>query len=83
LTAIDDVFTSLLYGVGSWFGLLLMLTLIIALMLKWKESLVLLLPVTMLLGLNYMTNGLGWHSLIMFLTAIFLLFYGLNELQKR
>jgi hypothetical protein len=80
---VDDLFTNILYGAASWFGILIFLSLIIGLLFKWKESIVLLLPVSVLIGLNYMTNGLGWHALIMFLTAIFLLFYGLNEVKNR
>jgi hypothetical protein len=69
----DEVFNSLFYGAGSWLGLILMLILMIGLTLKWRNASVIMMPMSVMLGINYLNNNLGWHALIMFLTAIFIL----------
>lgn len=73
MSEVDEVFNSLFYGGGSWLGLILMLILIIGLCIKWRNASVIMLPISMLLGINYLSNSLGWHGLIMFLTSIFIL----------
>ena len=70
-----DFFTELLFGAGAWIGILLILAIEVGLLLKWKYSGVLLLPVTLLLGIDYLTRNLAWQSIIMFVSAIFVLAY--------
>ena len=72
-TAMDDFFTSLFYGTGSWLGLLLILSLVVGLTFAWKYMGLVMLPVTVLFGITYFSNNLGWHGLIMVFTAIFIL----------
>jgi hypothetical protein len=72
---VDDAFTALFYGAGSWLGLLLMIALIAGLVSKWKLAGGLFIPVSIFMGINYFNHDLGWHGLIMFLVAIFVLIY--------
>jgi len=71
----DDFFISLLFGQGAWLGVLIILMFVVALMLAWKYSGVLLIPVTIFLGIAYLGEDLFWHSIIMFLSAVFIMFY--------
>lgn len=73
-TALNDLFNVLFYGSGAWLGLLLMLLLIFGLIIKYPKAGLLMLPVTVFLGINYLNNDLGWHGLIMFLTSTFIMF---------
>jgi hypothetical protein len=41
------------------------------------------LPVAILFGTEYLTNGLGWDALIMFLTGIFILVYYIMNRGKK
>jgi len=71
----QDFFFELLYGSGSWFGVLLLLAFIIGLLMRWKYSGVLLLPVTVFLAIDYLNNDLAWQSMIMFVTSVFIIVY--------
>lgn len=73
LSAIADVFTELFTGTGSWLGLLLLLTFIIGLSMMVKYGGLLTLPISVFLAMYYFNAALGWHGLIMMLTAIFVL----------
>jgi len=75
MSILDEAFESLFFGAGSWLGLLLFLIIITGLLLKWKYMGVLLLPITIFLGIEYLSEGLKWQSIIMFLSSIFILFY--------
>jgi len=79
---VDEAFEALFFGSGSWLGLLLFLTIMIGLLLKWKYTGVLILPITVFLGIEYMEENLGWQSLIMFLTSTFTLLYLIKELKR-
>lgn len=81
LSTINEAFQSLLYGDGSWIGILLILTFIIGLMLKWKYSGVLLFPVTLFLGLDYLGESLNWHAAIMFFTTVFMVFVSYKKIK--
>lgn len=82
LSAISDVFTELFTGTGSWLGLLLLLTFIIGITFAWKYGGLLMLPVSIFLGMYYFDNALGWHGLIMILSAIFTLASVINTARK-
>lgn len=72
---VDEAFESLFFGTGSWLGLLLFLSILIGLLLKWKYTGVLILPVTVFLGLEYLGKDMGWHTIIMFFTGVFTMIY--------
>lgn len=82
MSAIDDVFTALFIGTGNWLGLLLFVTLILGITFAWKYGGLLMMPVSVFLGLYYLDNSLGWHGLIMILTAIFIVASMIYEQKK-
>ena len=82
LSTVNEAFQALFFGTGSWFGLILMLILIVGLVLKWKESAVLMVPVSVLLGLQYLDYDLGTHTLIMWLASCFIVLWVIKELTK-
>ena len=81
MTAIDDVFEALFYGSGSLLGILLILLLCIGLVMKWKETSVLVLPVIFLFGIGFVDRGMAYQSLIMFLTGIFIMLYNVKQFR--
>jgi hypothetical protein len=82
MTAIDDVFTALFVGTGSWLGLLLFITLILGITFAWKYGGLLMMPVSIFLSIYYLDNSLGWHGLIMVLVAIFIVSSMVYETKK-
>ena len=82
LSTINQVFQALFYGDGSWLGVLLLLSIIVGLLLRWKYMGALLLPITIFLALDYLNHSLGWQSLIMFLTSTFIILYLINEMRR-
>lgn len=70
---IQITFQELFYGSGAWLGLLLLLILLILLSLKVKFANLLTVPITIFLGIEYLSNDLMWHGFIMFLSSIFLI----------
>jgi len=82
MTEIEQVFEVLFFGSGSWLGLLLFLTIFLGLMLKWKYASCILIPIAIFIGLEYLTNNLGWHAIIMFMTTIFMLSYLAKEAKS-
>ncbi len=81
-TALNDLFTVLFYGSGAWLGLLLLLIMILGISVKFKKAGLLMLPVSVFLGVEYMTNSLGWHALIMWLASVFILLDMAFSLRK-
>lgn len=71
--SVADVFTELFYGAGAWLGLILVLGIIITLSLKTKYAGLLMLPVSVFLGIDYLGYpALMWNAVIMFFAAIFI-----------
>lgn len=81
LEAVNAAFEALLFGSGSWFGLMLMLSICLGLMLKWKYSGVLFFPVMIFLGIEYLGHDLPWHALIVWSSSLFLLLYMIKQLK--
>jgi hypothetical protein len=79
LGAIDDAFNALFFGSGSWLGLLLFLSIMISLVLKWKYIGVLVVPVAVFLGLDYIGYDMSWHAVIMFFTGAFIVVYMMKK----
>lgn len=81
MSAIDSVFEALFFGSGSLLGILLILVLCIGLMMKWKETVVLVLPIIFLFGIQFVDRGLAYQSLIMFLSGVFMLLYSVKQFK--
>ena len=79
---IEEVFTELFFGAGSWLGLLLLLSLILGLLFKNRYIGALMLPVSIFLGINYLNYNLGWHAIIMFFTSIFILVFMIKNWRR-
>lgn len=77
-----EFFDELLYGTGSWIGITLMLAIFLAMLVKWKYSGVLFLPITILMGIDYLNQDLDWQAIIMFLSSIFILLYLIKDLKR-
>ena len=80
-TAVNDAFQALFFGSGSWLGILLFLSIYLGLTLKWKYAGVLFLPVTIFLGLDYISHDLAWHAIIIWISSLFLMFYMVKQLK--
>lgn len=66
----------LFYGAGIWLGLLIILSFIVGISMKWKYASLLCLPITLFMGIDYLTNGTGnqlWAAIVMFFASFFLL----------
>ena len=85
LDAVNAAFEALFYGSGAWFGILLYLSIILGLMLKWKYSGVLTLPTVLFIGIGYLTHdpSMPWHALIMWFSGIFILLFIANKIGER
>jgi Na+(H+)/acetate symporter ActP len=72
MTVIALAFNELFYGAGSWLGLLLLIAMVTGISAKVKYGGVLMFPVCLFLGMNYLTYNLMWNALIMFFLAVFI-----------
>lgn len=82
MSVVGDALLELLFGEGSWLGLVLMMTIIMGFTLKWKLAGVLMIPVTVFMGLDYLGHDLTWHSIIMLCATVFLLYVVGKEIGK-
>jgi hypothetical protein len=81
--AINDAFNALFFGAGAWFGILIVLSISLGLMLKWKYSGTLLLPVTIFMGIDYLTQdpAMPWHAIIMFSSSLVFMLYMVKQIK--
>ena len=78
----NEFFTELFYGSGSWLGLIILLILCLGMVVKWRYSGALFLPVMLFLGIDYLTNDLGWQALIMFFGSVFIVVFMVKEMKR-
>lgn len=81
LEAVNGAFQALFYGDGAWFGIMLILCMCLAMMLKWKYSGVLFLPITIFLGIDYLEHDMGWHAMLIWSASLFLLLYMVKQIK--
>lgn len=84
MSSIEQTFYELFYGSGIWLGILLLLAIVTGLSMRFKYAGLLCLPVTIFIGIDYITNSGGnqnllWASIIMFFTSIFLVINLMRE----
>lgn len=74
-TTITQVFQAFFFGdhLGSFLGLLILLAVSFGLQFSFRHLGALIIPIMLLIGLEYVTNGLGWHAIIMFVGSIIVL----------
>lgn len=85
MSEITEIFTELFYGEGAWLMLILFVAMILVISIKVKYSVVIFIPISIFLGLNYLdnasaSNNLLWCALIMWILPLFLILF---EIQKR
>jgi len=78
----QEFFTELFYGSGAWLGLIILLILCLGMVVKWRYSGALFLPVMLFLGIDYLTNDLGWQALIMFFGSVFIVVFMVKEMKR-
>lgn len=83
LEQLNQVFEAMFYGQGVYLGLLLYITLIAGLVLRWRYMAVLTFPISMFIALEYLFRDLVWPSAVMFFTSIFLLGYMIKMFKGR
>jgi len=83
LEQLNQVFEAMFYGEGVYLGLLLYITLIAGLVLKWRYMATLIFPISIFIGLEYLSRNLVWPSAVMFFTSIFLLGYMIKMFKGR
>lgn len=82
MSAADEAFQALFFGDGAWLGLLLFLAIMLALFLKSEYTGALILPISLFLGLEYVSHDMGWHAIIMFFFSIFILIYMMKKIKS-
>ncbi len=78
-----DFFTELLYGSGSILALILILILTLAITVKWRYSGVLMFPILIILGINYLNVNLEWNAVLSFFGAIFTVVFMVKEIKPK
>lgn len=81
---VDDAFQAMFFGeYGVWFGMLIFISLCVALLIKWKYSGILILPIIMGMEMMYYdklqaspnTERYAWPMIILLVLAVFIAFY--------
>ena len=80
---VNQAFQSLFYGDGSWLGIILLLSLCLGLVLKWKYAGVLFLPINLFIGIDYLNRNMAWHAIIMFFATVFILIFMIKTSKGR
>lgn len=71
---VQAILAELFYGSGSWLGLLILMVFIVSLCLAQRYWGLLMLPVTVYLGIDYLVYPtLMWNAIIMFITSVFVI----------
>lgn len=82
MSVYDDAFDALLFGSGSYLGLLIIIAITVILLVVWKYSGVLTFPISLTLGIYYLMNNLGTQALIIWVNAIFILVFMVKGVKK-
>lgn len=83
----QEFFHELLFGTGSWLGLLLIIAIIMLVTAKEKLTAVFFLPITVFIGIEYFANvsadsNFMWAGIIMFVLSIYCLGVLIKEVIK-
>jgi len=77
----EEFFTQLFFGTGHIIGILILIAISVLLVLKSKYSAVLVFPLTILMGLEYLSNELFYDAVIIWSCGLFSLLYLIGELK--
>lgn len=79
MSGIDDVFNALLFGSGSWLGLIIIVSIIVtvALLSKNRVANIIFAIISIFMGIEYFTHvsassNFMWSGIVMFVLAVFL-----------
>jgi hypothetical protein len=78
-----EFFNELLFGSGSWLGLIIICILMLVLASMNKYAGIIAMPIGIFLSIEYATRGLGWHAVLSMLAAIFCLYLGVEKVRKK
>ena len=78
----NDLFTALLFGEGSWLGLIIILVIFIIAIGAWKYSACLFIPIAIFLGIAYLNQNLGWQAITMFFASCFFSAYLIKDAKE-
>lgn len=78
----QQFFFEILYGSGSWIGLLLIVALFVIITASHKYSAVIVMPISVFVMVNYLQQDLGWHGIVIFIVGILLFLSRGKELKK-
>ena len=75
MNELELTFYELFYGSGKWLGILLLLSIVITLIIKSRYASILVLPVTIFMGIDYLSipnpsQSNLWCAIIMFFASI-------------
>ena len=73
MAVIDEMFYAFFFGSGRILGASIMLLLMGSFTYKMRYMGILMIPIAVLLGLEYVTLNLSWYAFLMFFGAIFML----------
>lgn len=83
----DEFFNELMFGSGAWFGLILIIAIVIIVTAHKKISGVLFMPITIFIGIYYLqhlesNNMFIWGAIMMFITSIYCLGISIDAALK-
>jgi len=82
MTDWDGFFTSLLFGTGSYIGMIIIFLASWLLVLKAKETTAIMAPLNLLMMGLYLNNALAWPSVLSALNAFFLIIYTVYKVKQ-
>ena len=87
MTEIAEVFTEMFYGGGAWLMLIILVSMILTISVKVKHSIILFIPISIFLGLNYLdnataSNNLEWCAIIMWIVPVFLILIAIQQRRR-
>jgi hypothetical protein len=78
-----EFFTELMFGSGSWIGLILIVVLLLLIGFINKYGGMLSMPISVLIFFEYINQGLGWHGIIVFLVGIVMLLSSTYQMKGK
>jgi hypothetical protein len=78
-----EFFTELMFGSGSWIGLVLIIVLLLVITGINRYGGIIAMPIAILVGVEYGQHNLGWHAVILIVEGIFTFYLGIKGAEKK
>jgi hypothetical protein len=78
-----EFFTELMFGSGSWIGLIIIVAILLVITGINKYGGIIAMPIAILVGIEYGKYNLGWHAVILIIEGIFTLYLGIEGARKK